>query len=403
MSRRLVWTRRASGLVAALLLIEFLDELVFGAREAAWPYIRRDLALSYAEVGLLLGIPGLFSSAVEPVLGVLSDIWNRRAIILGGGVLFAVALGIVALSQSFVALLIAFVLLYPASGAFVSLSQAALMDAAPDRREHNMARWTLAGSVGVLAGPLALSGAIALGATWRGLFALFAVVTLIPLAGAWRQPLHAPGNNASDEDEAPTTFRQGLRDAWRAVQKRDVLRWLILLQFSDLLLDVLYGFLALYFVDVAGVSATTAALAVTIWAGVGLVGDALLIPLLERVRGLRYLRWSALAAALLFPAFLLTEPLPLKLGLLGALGLVNAGWYAIPQAQLYATLPGKSGAALAAANVAGLAGSLLPLAIGAVAQAAGLGTAMWLLMAGPLALLIGLPRHAPPPDAPAAE
>ena len=138
------------------------------------------------------------------------------------------------------------------------------------------------------------------------LFALFAVVTLIPLAGAWRQPLHAPGNNASDEDEAPTTFRQGLRDAWRAVQKRDVLRWLILLQFSDLLLDVLYGFLALYFVDVAGVSATTAALAVTL-GGRRLVGDALLIPLLERVRGCAICGGRA-GRGVAVPAFLLTEP-----------------------------------------------------------------------------------------------
>ncbi len=41
-----------------LLLIEFLDELVFGAGEAAWPLIRDDLALSYDQIGLLLGIPG---------------------------------------------------------------------------------------------------------------------------------------------------------------------------------------------------------------------------------------------------------------------------------------------------------------------------------------------------------
>lgn len=404
MTRSLLWTRRVSGLVTALLVIEFLDEFVFGAREAAWPYIRRDLGLSYAEIGLLLGIPGIFSAVVEPALGVLSDIWNRRVLILGGGVLFAGALLLTALSSGFVLLLIAFLLLYPASGAFVSLSQAALMDAAPDRREHNMARWTLAGSVGVLGGPLALSGAAALGVDWRGLFAALAALTLLPLAGAWRQPLHAPGNHATPEAESdPPSLSAGLRDAWRAVGQRDVLRWLALLQFGDLMLDILYGFLALYFVDVAGVSPEVAALAVATWAGVGLVGDALLIPLIERTPGLRYLRRSAIAVAVLFPAFLLVEPLALKLALLGALGLLNAGWYAIPMAQLYATLPNQSGAALAAANVAGLGGSLLPLAIGAVAQAAGLDVAMWLLMAGPLALLIGLPRQdtaaaKPPPN-----
>jgi FSR family fosmidomycin resistance protein-like MFS transporter len=52
-----------------LLTIEFLDELVYGAREAAWPLIRTDLALTYAQVGLLLSLPNLASSLVEPFLG----------------------------------------------------------------------------------------------------------------------------------------------------------------------------------------------------------------------------------------------------------------------------------------------------------------------------------------------
>jgi MFS transporter, FSR family, fosmidomycin resistance protein len=43
--------------ILALLAVEVLDELVFGAREAAWPLIRRDLDLSYAEVGLLILLP----------------------------------------------------------------------------------------------------------------------------------------------------------------------------------------------------------------------------------------------------------------------------------------------------------------------------------------------------------
>lgn len=378
-----------------MLLIEFLDELVFGAREAAWPFIRHDLGLSYTQIGLLLGIPGLFSAVVEPALGVLSDLWNRHALILGGGVLFSMALILVALSPAFGVLLAAFLLLYPASGAFVSLSQAALMDADPARREHNMARWTLAGSVGVVAGPLAVSAAIALGASWRGLFGAFAALTLVALARAWRAPLGRAA--ADDPPEAPSDLRDGLRAAWQAMLRRDVLRWLVLLQFSDLMLDILYGFLALYFVDVAGVRPAMAGLAVAVWTVVGLLGDALLIPLLARVSGLRYLRWSAAAVAVLFPVFLLAEPLALKLIVLGVLGLLNSGWYAIPMAQLYATLPNQSGAALAASNVAGLAGSLFPLAIGGVAQVAGLDAAMWLLLAGPLALLIGLPRHAPPP------
>jgi len=186
------------------------------------------------------------------------------------------------------------------------------------------------------------------------------------------------------------TVGSGLRDALRAIGRPGVLRWLALLEFSDLMLDVLLGFLALYLVDVGGATPAQAGLAVAVWTGVGLLGDFALIPLLERVRGLRYLRWSALIELLLFPAMLLTPDFTLKLVLLGMLGFFNSGWYAILQAQLYEALPGQSGVALVAKNLSGLVAGLIPLVLGLAAQHWGLGTAIWLLLAGPIVLLIGL-------------
>jgi MFS family permease len=159
--------RAGAGFTLALLTVEFLDEFVFGAREAAWPLIRTDLGLSYVQIGLLLSVPNLVSSVVEPALGILADMWNRRVLILAGGLFFALSLLLTVLSADFWLLLASFVLFYPASGALVSLSQATLMDIEPARHEHNMARWTLAGSVGVVAGPLVLSLAALLGWSWR--------------------------------------------------------------------------------------------------------------------------------------------------------------------------------------------------------------------------------------------
>ncbi len=380
-------------IVLVILLVEFLDEFVYGAREAAWPILRADLGLSYAQVGWLLGIPSIIGNLIEPFLGILSDVWRRRALVLGGGVVFAIALLLTALSQGFVALLASFVLFYPASGAFVSLSQAALMDLEPVRREQNMARWTFAGSVGVVAGPLALAAAIAFGLGWRGVFAAFAVLTAVVLAAARRAPYTAANPRAVVSGMPhPRLIVTGILEALRAMRRGKVLRWLILLESSDLLLDVLLGFVALYMVDVAGATVAQAATAVAVWTGAGMVGDLLLIPLLERVQGVRYLRVSALLELILFPAFLVAPDLGVKLILLGALGFFNAGWYAILQASLYAEMPGQSGAALAAKNVSGLAGGLVPLAIGLIAQKAGLASAMWLLLVGPVALVIGLPR-----------
>jgi FSR family fosmidomycin resistance protein-like MFS transporter len=376
------------------LAIEFLDELVDGSRQAAWPLIRQDLSLSYTEIGLLLAVPKLVGNAIEPPLGLLGDTRHRRAIILLGGVGFVLSLLFVALSYSFALLLLALVLFNPAAGAFVSLSQAALMDSAPARREQNMARWAFAGSLGIVAGSLAINVTIAAGASWRVWFGAMSALSLLLVVAARRLIFDAP---ASAAVVAPrhehVSIRQGAADALRALRRRGVRRWLLLLEFSDLMLDGFHGFLALYFVDVVGLTEARAGVAIAVWMGVGLGGDFLLIPLLERVRGLSYLRWSAGVMLGLFPAFLLAPNVPAKLVLLGLIGLMNSGWYSILKAQLYSALPERSGAALALNNIAGLVGVSVPFALGLFAEHFGLGRMMWLLLAAPLALLCAIPRR----------
>ncbi len=379
--------RRWPGFVAVLLAIEFLDEFVFGLREAAWPLIRDDLDLSYVQVGILIGAPGVVSGLVEPVLGILGDAGRRRAIILIGGVTFTAGLLATAAAPSFAAMLVAFVVLYPASGAFVSLSQASLMDFDPRRHEQLMARWTLAGSLGVVAGPLALGAGIFLGLGWREMFVAMALMSGVILLLARPHPF------ATAHEHEPMSFRESAAGAVRALRRGVVWRWLAILELSDLMLDVLLGFLALYLVDEAGASNSQAALAVGVWATVGLAGDALLIPLLERVPGVRYLRVSAVIVFVLFPLFLLVPWFWPKVAILAVLGLLNSGWYAIPQGRLYSTMPGQSGSVMAITSALGVVTYAVPVALGLIADIAGIGNMMWLLLLGPLVLVLGLPRH----------
>ena len=132
-------------------------------------------------------------------------------------------------------------------------------------------------------------------------------------------------------------------EALRAITRREVFRWLFLLELSDLLGDVFLGFLALYFVDDVGTSVATGGLAVAVWTGAGLAGAAAMIPLLRRIDGLRYLRASAAANAVLFVGFLLVPAVEAKLALVAAIALVSAGWYSVLQARLYGALAGASG------------------------------------------------------------
>lgn len=381
--------RGLSLFVLTLLAVEFLDEVVFGLREAAWPLMRDDLRLTYTQVGVVLSVPPVVGHVVEPLLGILGDVWRRRALVVAGGVCFAAGTLLVGLSTGFGLLLAASILSNPASGAFIGLSQATLMDAEPGRREQNMARWALAGSIGNSVGPAAVAACVWLGLSWRWGFVAAGVLMLLSVAAVGRQPFEAP--QASDGGQTRAAVLEGLREAVRALRRRGVLRWLVLLQLGDFTYDILRGFLALYFVDVVGAGRGGAALAVAVWTWVGLAGDFALVPLLERVHGLSYLRVSTTAVLLLFPAMLLARGLSTKLVLLGLLGFANAGWYAIVKSKLYDELPGQSGTvAMGLGNVFGLAGSLVPLALGAFAERYGLGPMMWLLALGPAALLTGL-------------
>lgn len=374
------------------LLIEFIDEMVFGVGEVALPFIRDDLQLSYTQIGLLVSLPGILAAFIEPLIGILGDVWKRRLLILSGGFLFTLSLALTSIAAGFSLLLFSFILFFPSSGAFVSLSQATLMDSDINRHEQNMARWTFAGSLGVLSGPLLLGLFVYLGLGWRGTYAALTSLAVLCLLAAFRYVI--PDSPASPSFPSFGVLLDGFRAALSALRRVEVWRWLLLLDFADLMMDVLFSYLALYFVDVAGATETQAGMAVTVWLAIGLVTDFLFIPFIDRQRdSLKLLRLTALMELIAFAAFLLTRGFIPKLILVIIVNLFNTGWYPILQGRLYSSLPGQSASIMAIGSVTAPLGKLFPFLIGLLADRIGLQASMWIMLLGPLALLIGLPRR----------
>ena len=278
--------------------------------------------------------------------------------------------------------MLASLVLAPASGAFVSLAQATLIDVGGAGPERSMARWVAAGSVGVVAGPLALSVALAAGLGWRETFLGLAATGGLLVLGARRVPFGA-GNGS---------LRDGVRGALGALRRREVLRWLVLKDVTDLMGDVLFGFLALYFVDVVGVSPAQAALAVAVWTAGGLAGDFALLVILRRVSGSTHLRVTAAVALVVFPAFLLAPGLWPKIVLAGVLGAsAPAGTRSRRRRssrsfRAEAAPPSRSAICRACRRAC----SRSPLACSP--RQFDLGNALWVALASPLALLALVPR-----------
>jgi FSR family fosmidomycin resistance protein-like MFS transporter len=369
---------------------------VDGAKGAALPLIRHDLGLSYEQIGLLASVPLLVGGALELPLGILAgDGRRRRRTVLGGGIIFILSLLAVAGARSFIVLLAAFTVFYPASGGFVSLTQAELMEAWPDRQAQIMARWDLAGSAGAVAGPLLLTAVLAAGGGWRVTYLVLAALALaawLGTCGCEPHPVRAAGTcpPATDGDPEPgVAWTTRAREVLAALRDWSAVRWALLTVVADLLVDVLTGFLALYLVDVAHLRPAIAALAIAIRLGAGLAGDTALVFVLERVADVTVLRASAVAAALLYPGFLLVPGPAAKVIILAMLSAATAPWYPLLHARLYGSLPGRSSVAVTLSSAAGLVGGLGPLAVGLSAEAFGLSWALAALVVVPVAVLAG--------------
>ena len=339
-------------------------------------------------------MPLLVGGALELPLGIMaSGTVRRRRAVLAGGIVFILSLLAVAGARSFLVLLAAFTVFFPASGAFVSLTQAELMDAWPDRQARIMARWDLAGSTGAVAGPLLLTAVLAAGGGWRTAYLALAAAAAAAWLGTCLRdpvPVAAPdGAPDAPDDLADARFWARARLVLGALRHRSVMRWVLLIEVADLLVDVLTGFLALYLVDVAHLPPAVAALAIALRLGAGLAGDAALVLVLDRVSDVTVLRVSAVAAALLYPGFLLAPGPAAKLIILAVLSAATAPWYPILQARLYGSLPGRSSVAVTLSSAAALAGGLGPLTVGLIAQAFGLSWALAVLFVVPVAVLAG--------------
>ncbi len=386
--------RGISSITFLFLLIEFFDELNYSVGNAALPALRTDLGLTYVQVGMLLGVPGIINTFIEPLLMLLGDSRFRKHIMLGGGLAIAISLLIIASTNSFTLMLVGFIIAYPASGAFVSLSQATLMDRNPKREPQMMARWTLSGSVANLVGPLVLAGGLALGFGWRWAYIGMALMCLGLVGLTWLRHIPMPHRpNSSQSTKHPGMDL--LHGLWELLRNPRLMRWMILLQSSDLLLDVLTGYLALYFTDVIGLNVAQASVMMSVLMGAGLISNIVLIPLLERFPGRKLVRLSAALSGVLYAAWLLVPWLWAKIVLIVLIKLVTLGWYEVLQGEAFGEVPGRSGTVMAINSLIGVFGGGIAFLIGWVAARAGLQAALWILLVGPVSLVLFVPRHPP--------
>lgn len=260
-----------------LLFILFTNFVFFGASAiivgSVVPEIVRDFSWSYADIGAVLagGSVGYFCSTF--LCSLLLRHWGPRLVITGGLVLQALGLAAFGYSPSFWLNLVAMALIGLGEGGTEVVTNYCLVRIEENGRSNLMNFMHAAFTAGAIVGPLVVGQLIERDLPWQYAFQGLATISLAIACVLYFQPFK---NLFSDAGEKRTHLALG-----------DLIRQplLLLLTFVILLyVGVEIGvsnWIAEYFVQVAGTSASTGAYMVSLF-WVGLLTGRLLVAALYR-------------------------------------------------------------------------------------------------------------------------
>ena len=382
----LAWCRRLTSITVLLFGVALLEELSSGVPSAGAPDIEHVLRLSHtATAAVLFVVPGLVQLVVDPIVFVLADRFGRPWLVRGGLAAMALTSFAAALAPGPVTLAVALSIWGVATGAAVSLTEATLIDAWPDRQARTMARWTLLSLVGDFAAPM-LIGALAVvrgSATgWRTAFAIVGGALAVWAVAVSLRRFPAPPSGP--EDDEPSLW-EAVRDALR---DRVLVGWLFGLALCNLLDEILIVFASLHVRDALGGSPAWQSATIGAFVAGGAIGLVGLEWLLPRHAERRLIIAFGIASAAAFVAWLAAPVAWLSALLMLFVGATSTPLYPLASAQAYARRPGRAGVIVVAGHLFAPFALALPWLLGAVADRAGTGVALSLLVAQPIGLVV---------------
>jgi len=272
-----------------------------------------------------------------------------------------------------------------AATAMVDGAEVALVDLAGADLRRVLTRANLLGAIGDLTGPALVAAVGFTGASWRAAFGAGAALLAAYALVLALSPLPRP--NGAGPDDEPSTPRAVL-----LAVARDRRVWLVgalslLLAPFD---EAFIGFAIALLDEVRGTSAGVANLVAVVGLSGGLFTFTVLAPRLgDAADDRRLVAWCGVAAggSALVVALVPVVPLVAAAAFVASVAL-NVGWLAV-QHRMLVLRPGQAGTTKAVVSNIELAAFGVPIAIGAIADRAGLPTAVatYVLLGAALALL----------------
>lgn len=177
------------------------------------PLLALKLGLTPAQAGFLIPVMMISSSLMQPVYGIISDRYFKRALTVAGPLVAAVFISSIGLANSLPMLLVLTVIGGIGVGAFhpqsAALAHRAAMDWKPERQGTVMSIFSSAGTVGYALGPLIISTCVALYGLEHSYYTMGFGIVATALLWLYCPPLEQKKRAA----DAPP-LSQLLKDAW---------------------------------------------------------------------------------------------------------------------------------------------------------------------------------------------
>lgn len=317
---------------------------------------------------------------VEPPLLALAHGRRLRPMLVAGFGGVAVACCAAAWAPSYPLLVAALLCYGPATGVGVRLSEAALMASHPDARETMLARWTLWSLAGDLLAPILVAASTSMGLGLKGALwttALWAAAQAVLVS---RAPI---ASGVEEDGELPCPPLQALREALTCMP---LVGWSLAAVLCNLMDEVLVSFGALH-LEALGATPGGRAVTFTAWIAGSALGAVTLERLANRLPAGLLLLLSGAGAAVAYTGWLLAGGWPAAALALGATGFFAAAHHPLLTARAYATLPDRPSTVAAVSSLVAVLDLGVPVIIGLIADAWGVGAALVVLLVQPAGVI----------------
>ncbi len=284
-----------------------------GALPAMLPFFIAAYDLSYTAAAAIVFAVNMSSSVVQPLFGIAADRYSKPWLLPGGLMFAGLGLSLTGLFEGYQWIMTLAIVSGIGIAAYHPEAARLVNFAAGNRKSSAMSVFGVGGTVGFAIGPIIVSTAML---HWGlgGTLVLILPVTIMSLVIIYHFPLLEALERINNENKVVTTT-EVVKENWSAFS-----RIAIIVSARSVIFFGLNIFIPVYWINELNQSQIAGAIALSIFAGSGIIGNLAGGNLADRIGQKKVLLVSFIMLSVLLPVFISADSVPLATTLLIPVG-----------------------------------------------------------------------------------